>query len=261
MDRLPLSIRVGFLVLGVLSACGPDETVKEGEDTAVTTEDVCDTVWYADEDLDGYGDADNSAVACDAPEGHVADSDDCDDGNALVNPSNAEICGDGIDNDCDEGIDEEDAPFPLVWYRDYDHDGYGNTEEPYDGGSPWCTDPSSGGTDYVSDPTDCDDLTASVNPGAEETWYNGIDEDCDGNDDDADYDGFVGESAGGNDCLDDDPLSNPGAPEVCGDGQDNDCDGDDDPCEVTSMLVGAGDGDRAGASVAIGGDPRRYHTP
>ena len=44
--------------------------------------------------------------------------------------------------------------------------------------------------DYGGD--DCDDTEASVNPGAEEIWYDGIDGDCDGaNDEDADGDGFT----------------------------------------------------------------------
>jgi MYXO-CTERM domain-containing protein len=37
---------------------------------------------------------------------------------------------------------------------------------------------------------DCDDTDASVNPGAEEVWYDGVDQDCDGNDDDQDGDGY-----------------------------------------------------------------------
>jgi hypothetical protein len=236
-----------------------DEDKDENCDTLIDDEDPDSEGqirWYQDSDLDAYGNIGVSMEACDQPEQMVENSDDCDDTNALVNPSNAEICGDGIDNDCDEGIDEEDAPFPMVWYRDRDDDGYGNSAEPYESGgvSTWCADPSTSSIDYAIDPTDCDDLNASVNPAAEETWYNGTDEDCDGNDTDADYDGFDDESMGGYDCLDDDPMSNPGAPEVCGDGQDNDCDGVDDPCEVISFISAASEGDRAGQTVAIGGD-------
>lgn len=42
------------------------------------------TLWFADADGDGYGDAAISIEACDAPVGYVANSTDCDDTNALV---------------------------------------------------------------------------------------------------------------------------------------------------------------------------------
>jgi outer membrane protein OmpA-like peptidoglycan-associated protein len=72
--------------------------------------------------------------------------------------------------------------------------------------------------------TDCDDGDASVYPGAVETPYDGIDQDCDGVDlTDVDGDGYDG--GGGTDCDDTDPAVNPGATEVWYDGVDQDCDG------------------------------------
>jgi len=68
---------------------------------------------------------------------------------------------------------------------------------------------------------DCDDLSASVYPGALEAC-NGLDDDCDGIVDtggDADLDGYDA----CRDCDDANPVSFPGAPEIC-DGLDNDCD-------------------------------------
>jgi hypothetical protein len=49
--------------------------------------------------------------------GYVVDADgdgfdadqDCDDGDATVNPIADEICDDGIDNDCDDLIDADDT--------------------------------------------------------------------------------------------------------------------------------------------------------
>jgi hypothetical protein len=64
------------------------------------------TFYFADADGDGFGDSGDVAVTmCEAPEGRVTDDTDCDDGNAAVNLTAAEIC-DGVDNDCDGEIDE-----------------------------------------------------------------------------------------------------------------------------------------------------------
>ena len=72
--------------------------------------------------------------------------------------------------------------------------------------------------------TDCDDTDRGVNPGAEEVWYDGVDQDCDGRDDDQDLDGY--ELA--EDCDDTDPAVYPGATETRYDHVDQDCGGDDD---------------------------------
>ena len=56
--------------------------------------------WYADNDNDGFGDATATWIECFAPNGYVADSNDCDDTVSHVNPNAQEVC-DGLDNDCD----------------------------------------------------------------------------------------------------------------------------------------------------------------
>lgn len=57
-------------------------------------------VWYEDFDGDGFGNASVSVVACVPPISYVLQSGDCDDTLFAVNPNAAEICGNGIDDDC-----------------------------------------------------------------------------------------------------------------------------------------------------------------
>lgn len=73
-------------------------------------------VWYADADGDSYGNAGSTVNACAQPVGYVANSADCNDNNAAINPLAVEIC-DGIDNDCDgltDGADTFVAPIGAV---------------------------------------------------------------------------------------------------------------------------------------------------
>ena len=70
---------------------------------------------------------------------------------------------------------------------------------------------------------DCDDGNPNVSPAATEIWYDGLDQDCDGRDDDQDEDGFGVEL----DCDDTDASIWPGAPEIGDDGVDQDCSGAD----------------------------------
>jgi hypothetical protein len=88
------------------------------------------------------------------------------------------------------------------------------------------------GDGYSVEDGDCDDADDTVNPGAEEVWYDTVDQDCDGNNDDQDGDGY----AVADDCDDTSSAVFPGAEEVC-DGVDNDCDGTAD--------LGATDGEVA----------------
>ncbi len=243
-------------------------------------EDAVDaTTWYADTDLDGFGDPATSQAACDEPAGYVSDATDCDDTVSASFPGAEERC-DGVDSDCDGTLDEDDATDATTWYADADADGYGDAVTTYAA----CAVPPG----YTGDATDCDDADATVSPAVSETC-DGRDDDCDGTVDeddavdattwyaDVDLDGYgdpdastaacsapSGYLADATDCDDADALSHPGRPEVCDDGADNDCDGTDNGCVRTgdvdlrdiyhARVLGSSSGDLVGASVAHAGD-------
>jgi len=143
---------------------------------------------------------------------------DCNDKNAKVGPSQKEICGDGIDNDCDGTVDDG---CPGVKCTDGDGDGWGT------------------GVDCKL--ADCDDKNGAVYPYATEVCGDHKDNNCNGQVDegcpgrqcqDKDHDTF-GAGAGccpsgatqcKVDCDDTDAGVNPWAKEICADGKDNDCD-------------------------------------
>lgn len=70
--------------------------------------------WYQDLDNDGYGNAAVTLEADEQPAGYVAVAGDCDDANNAVNPGVPEICGNGIDDDCDGSIDVDNVPPTAV---------------------------------------------------------------------------------------------------------------------------------------------------
>lgn len=80
--------------------------------------------YYADNDGDGFGNAQVSMDACTKPEGYVEDNTDCDDTNPNVNPNAEEILGNGIDDDCDPGTSDDDECL-----LDDDNDGIVNCED------------------------------------------------------------------------------------------------------------------------------------
>ena len=155
------------------------------------------TTWYLDADGDGYGVA-VSQSSCSQPSGYVENQDDCNDANVTISPASTEVC-DEVDNDCDGSIDEADASDAVLWYLDDDGDGFGDETVTMLS----CEAP----IDYVDEGGDCNDADFDINPDASEIWYDGIDGDCQGDDDyDADGDGEQShQEIGGLDCDDTDP--------------------------------------------------------
>lgn len=84
-----------------------------GTETCNNADDNCDgqidesltITWYADLDGDRYGDAFNTQQACTQPVSYTSNTEDCDDSDATINPSAAEVCLDGIDQNCNGAAD------------------------------------------------------------------------------------------------------------------------------------------------------------
>ncbi|MCB9338945.1 MAG: hypothetical protein H6577_12520 [Lewinellaceae bacterium] len=111
------------------------------------------TVWFLDNDLDGFGDPTSFVQSTTQPAGYVDNNDDCDDNEAGINPSVTETC-DGIDNNCDGEIDEG---LLTAYYPDMDNDGFGDSNA-----SPtiYCTNTQPNG--FVDNASDCNDTDSTL---------------------------------------------------------------------------------------------------
>ncbi len=180
------------------------------EDDALDVEDC-----WQDLDDDLYGASAVLYQACSCEHGAAPRAGDCDDLDAGTHPGAREYC-DGVDDDCD-GLVDDDAVDTETWYLDWDGDGYGDAARAWEA----CEAPAG----YVASDDDCDDTDPALNPGAAEVYYDGIDQDCDAdNEYDADGDRHDAADQGGDDCDDLDPEVHPEAEETCN-GVDDDCDG------------------------------------
>lgn len=193
------------------------------------------TNYYLDADSDGFGTMNNNINSCFQPTGYVSNSTDCNDNNASINSNAAEICN-GLDENCNGQAD--DGLVFVNYYVDFDLDGFGSLSTMENA----CAQPIG----YVTNALDCNDVSSYVNPDAIEIC-NGLDEDCDGENDnsvvfatfyeDTDGDTYGDPATGqdfcliptelfvanGDDCDDTNATINPAAVEVWENGIDDDC--------------------------------------
>ncbi len=239
-----------------LSNPGMVEVVCNGIDDNCDFEDS-QSVYYLDNDGDGFGNNFVFEVGCAQPVGYVNNNLDCVDyggGAANINPNATEICSNGVDDNCDGTQNNSPA---SDFYLDADGDGFGGEF------SLWTCTPPPG---YTSVQGDCNDTDNLVFPNASEIC-NGLDENCNSQIDegvlnvyyqDIDSDGFgdqwnwtwsciapIGYILDPGDCEIYDPTINPGVTEVCNEMDDN-CDGNADEGIVMISYYEDNDGDGFG---------------
>ena len=205
-------------------------------------------------------------TSCSQPSGYTSDNTDCDDNDNDIFPGALELCN-GVDDNCDQTVDEDTATDAATWYLDNDSDGYGD----FNSSTMACAQP----TGYVSDSTDCNDTDGAISPIAVETC-DGIDNNCNGDVDgdatvnlttyfrDADQDGYgdrnttqsacntpIGFVSDSSDCDDFDNDIFPGASELCN-GFDDNCDGaiDESTAVDATLWYTDGDGDGFGGTTS-----------
>ncbi len=155
-------------------AVNPDATevcngVDDDCDGLVDPEDAggCETYYYSG-DGDGFG-LDLSKCLCTPLAPYLApEAGDCNDNNAGIHPGATEFCN-GMDDDCDGALDEEDAVGCTGQFVDGDGDGAG-------AGAALCLCGSPAG--YAKNAGDCDDDDPLVSPTVLEQC-NDKDDDCD----------------------------------------------------------------------------------
>ena len=134
------------------------------------------TFFFEDGDGDGDGVGEGLCV-CEAYSPYTADNGaDCNDADAAIWTGADEVCGDGIDNNCEGTVDGSEAVDAITWYRDADEDGFGTDLITLNG----CTQPEG----FADSTGDCDDGRSFINPGQTEDCFTAWDDDCSGTDND-----------------------------------------------------------------------------
>jgi len=229
--------------------------------------------WYVDADGDGFGQPGTAVQSCDPQTDRVLDDTDCDDARADVSPGAVEVCDPAdVDEDCDGTAEEAGALGEVSLFADGDDDGFGGA----------ATLACQVGPGIIATGGDCDDTRADVNPDAAEVCdLADVDEDCDGQAEEADALGQItfysdgdGDAFGvsavsscqigpglalvAGDCDDARADVNPDANEVCDpDDVDEDCNGSAEEAGAVgqSVFYDDTDGDGFGTTAVSLCDP------
>jgi hypothetical protein len=227
---------------GIESCNGADDNCNGQVDEGVQS------VFYADDDGDGFGDVSSTTLSCFAANGYLSDTTDCDDADIHIHPFSTEVCNNTDDN-CDSQVDEG---VQSIFYADADGDGFGDVSS--------TTLSCFAANGYLSDTTDCNDADIHIHPFSPEVCNN-TDDNCDNQVDegvqsifyaDADGDGFGdinsfvsscivpnGYVTDPSDCNDVDFTISPSGIEACN-GFDDNCNGQVDENTVSAQIVPAG---------------------
>jgi hypothetical protein len=146
---------------------GATETADDGIDQDCDGSDL--VTYYQDLDGDTYG---NAAVTQQAqggaPAGYVSDDTDCDDSDGFSYPGAVEICGDGIDQDCD-GSDLVCAPITFErTYGGVESDSGYSVQQTDDGGYIML----GYTTSFSADPGESDFYLVKTDANGVEEWSN-----------------------------------------------------------------------------------------
>ena len=161
--------------------------------------------FYVDNDADGFGTGSTVTLcavdANTAPAGYSVNDTDCNDADNSAHamyPFYVDADGDGYgtgnlvnvcaadantppanyssnNTDCNDANSAMHSEF--LFYTDADGDGYGFGSQM----SVCAADANTAPAGYSLNNTDCNDSVAAINPGQDEVYYNGVDDNCDGN--------------------------------------------------------------------------------
>ena len=239
-----LCLPVGLYTATTASDCNDNDKLVKPSTAEICNDIDDDCDGKVDEGCDGDGDGwcAVKAVIIGKPKVCFNGLGDCADDQASAYPGSKEVCGNGIDEDCNGQTDaDENATGCTALWFDGDKDGFGKDD-------PKCLCAPTGSF-TASKPGDCLDNDPKANPDASEVCSNGKDDDCDAAQDEPDSQGcanfFSDQDSDGygtgaakclcapdatftvkkdGDCDDSNAKANPGMTEACN-SMDDDCDG------------------------------------